>query len=161
MRFVMHEHWLSWGDDFTIRDEQGQDVYRVDGLVFTVGNQLSLQDRYGNALAFIKQRVLSWGPTYEIYRDGVLAAQVRKALFTFFSCRFTVDVPGPEDLEAAGDFFDHDYTITRAGRAVARVSKQWFSWTDTYGIEVCDDEDPVLILCAAIVIDQVCHEEKE
>ena len=54
----------------------------------------------GNELAFIEQRLLSWGPTYEIYIGGRLHATVKKELFTFFKCRFTVDVPGPNDLEA-------------------------------------------------------------
>ena len=31
---------------------------------------------------------------------------VKKELFTFFHCRFTVDVPGLDDLEAKGDFIN-------------------------------------------------------
>jgi len=160
MRYVMKEKLFSWGDDFVIRDEQGQEAFQVDGKVFTWGNQLALLDMAGNELAFIKQRVFSWGPTYEIYRDDALVGEVRKELFTFFQCKFTVDVPGPDDLLAEGDFFDHEYRFTRGERMVAAVSKQWFSWTDTYGVEVADNEDPVLILASAVVIDQVCHEER-
>ena len=40
---------------------------------------------------------------------------------------------------------------------VATVSKRWFSWTDTYGIEIAPGEDPVLILASAVVVDQSCH----
>ena len=66
--------------------------------------------------------------------------------------------PGPDDLEASGDFTDHEYTFTRRQQAVAQVSKQWFSWADTYGVEIADDLDPLLILASTVVIDQVCHE---
>ena len=100
---------------------------------------------------------LSWGPTYEIYRGSELAAVVKKSLFTFLHCKFTVDVPGPDDLEAEGDFLDHEYSFTRGGRTVATVSKQWFSWTDTYGVEIADGEDDILILASTVVIDMVCH----
>jgi hypothetical protein len=31
---------------------------------------------------------------------------VKKELFTFFNCRFTVDVAGPDDLQAAGNFVE-------------------------------------------------------
>jgi uncharacterized protein YxjI len=41
------------------------------------------------------------------------------------------------------------------------VSKRWFSWSDTYGVEVGDDEDPVLILASAVVIDLIAHPDKE
>lgn len=160
MRYVMKQKLFSWGDSYVIKDEYGQDVFQVQGKVFTLGRQLSFLDMAGNELAFIKQRLLSFGPTYEIYHDGNLSAVVTKELFTFFNCRFTVDVPGPDDLEAEGNFTDHEYTFTRQQVGVAQVSMQWFSWSDTYGVEVVDGEDPLLILASTVVIDQVCHEDR-
>jgi uncharacterized protein YxjI len=161
MRYVMKQKLLSWGDDFTIQDETGKDVYFVDGKMFSLGDQLSFQDMRGNELAQIRQKLFAWGKTYEVYRGGVLAAVVRKEMFTFFKCRFTVDVPGPDDLEANGDFLDHEYEFTRGDRTVASVSKRWFSFRDTYGIDVADDEDPVLVLASAVVVDMACHSDKK
>ena len=161
MRYVMRQKLFSWGDDFTIKDDAGNDVFFVDGKAFSIGDKLSFQDMQRSELAFIRQRLLAWGPTYEVYRGGALAATVKKQLFTFFTCRFTVDVPGPDDLEAAGDFLDHEYEFRRGGRAVATVSKRWFSWTDTYGVDIADREDDVLVLAATVVIDMVCHGDKK
>jgi uncharacterized protein YxjI len=157
MRYILKQKLFSWGDDFHIKDENERDVYFVDGKAFSFGDQLSFQDLEGNELAYIKQRVLSWGKTYEISRGGEIVAVVKKALFSPFHHRFTVDVPGPDDLEAEGNFMDHEYTFQRGGRTVATVSKRWFAWTDTYGIDVAAGEDPVLILTSAVVIDQACH----
>lgn len=157
MRYVLKQKLLSFGDDFVIRDEQGNDAYCVDGKVFAIGDQLSFQDMQGNELAYIKQKLLSWGPTYEISRGGRQVAVVKKHLFGLFHHRFTVDVPGPDDLEAEGSFTDHEYTFTRGGRVVATVSKKWFSWTDTYGVDVADGEDDVLVLASAVVVDMACH----
>lgn len=161
MRYVMRQKFWAWGEDFIIRDENGTDIFLVDGRAFSWGDKLSFQDMHGNELAFIRQKLLSWGPTYEIERDGKLAAVVKKELFTFFRCRFTVDVPGPDDLEAQGDFLDHEYTLECSGRTAAQVSKRWFSWTDTYGIDVASGEDDVLILASAVVIDMVCHQDNK
>jgi uncharacterized protein YxjI len=111
----------------------------------------------GNELAFIRQRLLAWGPTYEIYRQGELQAVVKKVLFTLFQCRFSVDVPGPDDLEATGDLFDHEYSFNRAKETVATVSKRWFSWTDSYGVDIAEGEDELLILAATVVVDMACH----
>jgi len=86
---------------------------------------------------------------------------VKKELFTLFKCHFTVDVPGPDDLEATGDFLDHEYQFTRGDRAVASVSKQWFSLRDTYGIDVAEGEDPVLVLASAVVVDMACHADRK
>jgi uncharacterized protein YxjI len=160
MRYVMKQKLFSWGDDFYIRDAEGREVFFVDGKAFSLGNKLSFQDLNRNELAFIAQKLLSWGPTYEIHRNGALAAVVKRELFSFLKHRFTVDVPGPDDLEAEGDFFDHEYTFTRNGRTVAAVSKQWFSWSDTYGVDIADGEDHVLILASTVVIDMICHTDQ-
>jgi uncharacterized protein YxjI len=160
MRYVLKQKLLSWGDDFTIQDDQERDVFFVDGKAFSIGAKLSFQDMSGNELLFIKQKVLSWGPTYEIHREGVPVAVVKKELFTLFHCTFTVDVPGPDDLVAEGDFLDHEYVFRRGETPVAAISKRWFTWTDTYGVEVNEDEDAALILASAVVVDLACHENR-
>jgi uncharacterized protein YxjI len=160
MRYVMKQKLFCWGDDFTIKTEDGQDAFFVDGKAFSIGDKLSFQDLQGKELAFIRQRLLAWGPTYEIYREGELCAVVKKQLFTLFRCRFTVDVPGPDDLEAEGSFLDMEYTFTRHGAVVATVSKRWVAWADTYGVDIADGEDDVLILASTVVIDMICHGDK-
>ena len=159
MRYVLKQKFWSFGDDFTIRDAGGQDVFFVDGRAFSWGDKLSFQDMQRNELAFIRQKLLSWGPTYEIEREGRQVAVVKKKLFTLLRCRFTVDVPGPDDLEARGSFLDHEYAFERHGQVVAQVSKKWFSWTDTYGVDINAGEDPVVILASTVVIDLICHQE--
>ena len=157
MRYLMRERILSWGDDFTIRTEDGNDAFYVDGKVFSFGDKLSFKDKAGQEVAFIDQKLLSFGAQYEIKRGGETMAVVKKHLFTLFRARFTVDVPGPNDIEAHGNFLDHEYVFERGGREVARVSKKWFSWADTYAIDIDAGEDDVLILASAVVIDLVSH----
>ena len=155
MRYVLRERLFSLAGAYNITSEEGRDVYRVEGRVFSFGHQLSFRDMEGSELAYIRQRLLSWGPTYEIYRGGELFAVVKKELFTFFRHVFTVDVPGPDDLMAEGDFMDLEYTFSRGGGVVAVVSRKWLSWADTYGLEIVEGEDDVIILTAAVVIDTV------
>jgi uncharacterized protein YxjI len=157
----MKEKWLSLGNDFTITDQEGQPRFYVDGRVFSSGDKLSFQDMSGQELAFIRQRLLSWGPTYEVSSEGKRVATVRKKLFTLFRCKFFVDVPGPDDLEARGSFFDHEYEFHLRGRPVAQVSKKWIALKDSYAIEVDPQVSDVLILCCAVVIDLICHEKDD
>lgn len=161
MRYVMREKIFCFGDDFLIKDDSGKDRFLVDGKAFTIRDKLSFQDMRGNELAFIRQKLLAWGPTYQIYRDGNLAGVVKKKLFTLFRCKFEVDVPGPDDLTAQGSFLDHEYTFSRGSRTVATVSKRWFSIRDTYGIDVEEGHDDILVLASAVVIDLVCHADEK
>ena len=78
MRYVLKQKFWSWGDDFTIKNADGQDAFFVDGKAFSWGDKLSFQDMSGKELAFIRQKLLSWGPTYEIDVHGKLVAVVKK-----------------------------------------------------------------------------------
>ena len=160
MRYLLKQKFLALGHDFMVKDEAGNDVYFIDGKAFTIGEKLSFQDMRGTELAFIKQKLLAWGPTYEVYRSDRLVAVVKKELFSPFHHTFNVDVPGPDDLEAKGNFLDYEYTFRRGGAEVATVSKQWFTLTDTYGVSINSGEDDVLILASAVVIDLSCHSSR-
>lgn len=154
MRYQLRRKILAIGDDFTVKDDSGADRFIVDGKVFSIGQKAVIYDMQGNEEATIHQRIISLLPTYEISRHGQELAEVRKK-FTLFVQGFTVDIPGPDDLEVQGDLLDHEYTFTRDGQTVATVSKQWFSLVDSYGVDVAPGVDDVLILASAIVIDLV------
>jgi uncharacterized protein YxjI len=160
VRYQMKQKLISFGDDFTITDDSGRKVASVDGKVLALRNKLELLDPSGQQLAMIKEHFIApLRPVYDIERDGKTLATVKKDLFTVFRASFTVDVPGPDDLEAQGSFLDFDYTFKRGRKTVATVSKKFFSFTDSYGVDVEDGEDWVLILASTIVIDMCCHDK--
>ncbi len=118
MRYLMKQKLFAFGDDFYIKDENGNDIFFVDGKAFSLGDRFSLQDRAGNELAYIKQKLLALTPSYEIHRGGELYAVVKKDFFNFFICGYTVDVPGPDDLRAEGSLFEHEYAFKRGEQVV-------------------------------------------
>lgn len=161
MRYVMRKKLFSLGADFTIRDADGNDAFFVDGKVLSLRDRLIFQDMRGNELVVVQRKLLSWGPTYEIYHAGELQAVVKESLFTLFGHRFTVDdSSGPADLEAAGNFTNHQYTFTRGGQPVAQVSESWFSIADSYGVDIADGQNDVLILACTVVIER-CQEQSQ
>jgi len=158
MRYMMKQKFWSFGDDFHIKDQEGRDVFFIDGKAFSWGKKLSFQDMDGNELAFISQKMFSLKPRFEVFCGGKKFAEVIKE-WSWFKSKFTLDVPGPNDYTIAGSFWEHEYDFERGGESVAWVSKKYFSWTDTYGIEIVDGEDDVAILATCVVIDLVCHDE--
>ena len=44
---------------------------------------------------------------------------------------------------------------------VASVSKRFFSWTDTYGVDVAPGEDDVLILACTVVVDMATRKKND
>lgn len=157
MLFQIKEKFWSFGAEFSILDADGRPAFWIKGKAFSWGDQLSFQSTEGQELAYIAQKVFSMKPRFQIFREGSLFAEVVKE-FTWFHKEFTLDVPGPNDYTIKGSFWDHAYEFTRSGRVVARVSKEFFSFNDVYGVEIVDDEDVVSILATCIVIDQVLHD---
>ncbi|MCJ8331651.1 MAG: LURP-one-related family protein [Lentisphaeria bacterium] len=158
MIYRIREKFWGFGNNFSITDQYGNDCFIVKGKAFSWGDQLSFQDTSGHELAYIKQKLLSFQPRFEIYTNGNLFAKVTKE-FSWFTKKFLLDVPGPNDYTIDGSFWMHDYSFTRASGCVATVSKDIWGWTDSYGVEIIDGEDDVSILCACIVIDQVLYDE--
>jgi uncharacterized protein YxjI len=162
MRYVMKQKVLTLTDQFTIKNDRGDDVYQVKGKLISLGDRLSFRNMQGDELALIKQEIISLVPSYRIYRDGDLQADVSKKLLTVLKDKFKVDMKdGTPDLEIIGSILDHEYRIKRGGDEVAHVSKKWVSIGDSYGIEVDEGEDDVLILACAVIVDMICHEPKK
>ena len=161
MRYIIQERFVRLGEDSDILDESGRPVFHVDGKVFTLRDRLVIEDLSGREVASVHRRLLAFRPTYEISVNGRQAAQVRKHLFTPFRDSYTIDVPGPDDLEMNGSLLDHDFTIRRGGQVVATVSKAWLTLRDTYGVEIAPGEDDLLILASVLALDLAEDRERQ
>ena len=149
MKFYIKQKVFSWGDKFSIYDANGNERYFVQGEVFSFGKKLHLLDLGGNEIAFISQKLFSFLPTYKISRYGNEIAEVVRN-FTFFKQEYSVEGLG---WQVHGDFWDHTYEVTGGGRTIASVSKRWFTWGDTYEIDIADGLNEVMALAVVLVID--------
>ena len=127
MNLYIKQRIFTWGDKFSVYDENGNEKYYVEGEVFIFGKKLHLYDLAGNELAFIEQR-----------------------LFTFFKHEYTVNGLG---WSVHGDFFDHDYEVEDNGTMIASVSKEWFTLGDVYEIRFGAGVDEINALAVVLVID--------
>jgi uncharacterized protein YxjI len=159
--YLIRERLFDMGDDFDITDEDGNALYRVDGKVFTLRSKLVIEDTAGHEVASVHRHLVSLRATYEITIGGEKAAQVTKKMFTPFREKFTIDIPGPHDLEMKGDLFDHEFTVERDGDEVATVSKKWFTVRDTYGVKVAPGENDLLILASVLALELAMAKEKK
>lgn len=156
MRYILRQKIFSLSDKFYIKDEKENPRYYVESKIFSFGDKLKLFDLEGTELTYIEQKVLRFLPEYNIYKLGKLVATVKKEL-TFFRPKFNIESKYG-DFTIEGDFFGHDFSILKNGKPVAFVSKKWFSFTDTYCVDIVADEDHPFILSLAIVLDQVLHD---
>ena len=149
MKLLFKQRAFSWFDSYDVYDESGDTVYTVKGQL-AWGKCLKIFDRDGRELATVQQRVFSWLTTFDLYIGEAYAGCVRKE-FSFFAPRFTIDFKG---WDVQGHYFEWDYEIyDSVGDCKAVISKELFNWTDTYSIDVRDNDDALAALALVIAID--------
>ncbi len=151
MKLYIKQKVFSIGERFTVKDEFGNDRYFIEGEFFSIPKRFHIYDQTQKEVLLLQARMFSFMPTYEIIRNGNLAASISKE-FSFFRPKYRID-GSPFSVE--GDIFDHDYQILRDGVPCAEISKEWFSWGDSYMLNNFAGEDEHLLLAILIVIDCV------
>jgi len=159
-RYKIRQKLISIGDDFWIENIEGKRVFKVDGKVLRIRKTLVFEDAQGKKLAQIQERLLTLRDTMVIDGpDGKEMAVIKKALIAPLRDHWTVKVRNGPDLDVQGNLLDHEYSINERRRKIAEVSKKWLSLTDTYGVEIDEGQNDILILALAIAIDMMSHDK--
>jgi uncharacterized protein YxjI len=70
-----------------------------------------------------------------LHSSGDSSATVKRTYWPWITSDVSVSIDDHE-IQIVGSFFAHEFSFTRNGREVAKVSKKFWSWTDSYGLEV-------------------------
>jgi uncharacterized protein YxjI len=152
MRLYMKQKVFSFRDRFTVKDETGADRYFAEGELFSWGKKLHVYEALsGHEAAFLKQRVFSFLPRFEIYVGERLVTEVVKK-FTPFRQSYAFS---GLDWRLEGDFWAHDYTVVSGGQTIVTVRKAWFSWGDSYELALAPGVNEPLVLAAVLAVDCV------
>ena len=157
IRFQMREKLIAVGDDYWIEDDQGAKVYKVNGKAARIRDTWKLEDAGRNTVAEIQEKKLSVRDKIKIDLHGGRSATVKKALVGVRD-RFHVEVDGGDDIKVHGNIVDHEYEMERDGDKIAEISKKWFRVRDTYGVDVFDESETVLILAITVAVDALAHD---
>lgn len=92
---------------------------------------------------------MSWLPRYFIEINGIVVANIVKD-FTFFRPSYHVEgLP----WQMNGDFWEHNYVMHDGRYEIMRLSKSWFTWGDSYELEIFDSQNEILCLSVALAVD--------
>lgn len=150
MKLYIKQKVFSWAGKFNIADEHGNTRYYAEGQLFSWGKKLHIYNNCGRELAFIRQKLMSWLPRYYVEIDGVTVASVVKEL-TFFRQSYRVEgLP----WQMKGDLWEHNYVMyDHSSNEIMRMRKAWFTWGDSYELEIFNPDNELLCLCVALAVD--------
>jgi len=151
MKLYIKQKVFSFADKFVVKNEDGTDAYFAAGKFFTLGKKLNIYEGTDSAdpVARIEQRLLSFTTRFGInVRGNHVTDMVRKV--TVFSNDYRLEgLPWQLD----GDFLAHEYRLMDGRNTIMEISRKWFTWGDSYELNIDDNQDPLLCLSIALVVD--------
>ncbi|MGL4337586.1 MAG: LURP-one-related/scramblase family protein [Turicibacter sp.] len=158
MKYLMKQKFFSLSEDFYIKTNNGQDAYFVDGQLFSIGFKCKLYDMHKRLQYEIKEKHLTFLSNYKMYdENGNQFAEVDQQ-FAFFKIKIKA-TSNYGDIEIEGDIFDWNYKIYLKNKLAAVVSKEFFTFTDTYSVDVLHEDD-AFILALVCIIDNIIDRHK-
>ncbi len=149
MKLIFKQRMFSWFDSYDIYDESGNTVFVVKGQL-SWGHLLKIYDAYGNEVGSVKEKILTLLPKFEMYLEQKYVGYISRELSLFIP-KYNVDYNG---WHVEGNWFEWDYNIVDyTGQSVASVSKEIWNWTDTYVIDIYNQQDAIYALMLVIAID--------
>lgn len=139
---------FSWFDSYDIYYENGSVAYTVKGQL-SWGHLLNIYDPSGNKLGYIKEKIVSLLPRFNVYiAENHLGTITRE--FTFFKPRYSIDFNG---WDIKGDFLGWNYQAYSGTELVMSATKKIWNLTDTYEIDVYSPANELYSLMIVLAID--------
>ena len=149
MKLCIRQRIFSWGDSYDVYDEAGNVRYTVRPQLFSFGHQLHvLEGQSEREVGSIHQHLFAFTPGFDIVMNGQTVGVIKKR-FTLFTHTYDVDFRG---WTCEGDLFGWDYRVLQGDMEVMSISKELFTWGDTYVLDYANPahELPGLLLVLAI-----------
>lgn len=142
---------FSLSGKFTVKDQQEQDAYFACGSFMKIPKTFSITNNAGKEVALITKKAFSFLPKFFVEVNGREELTIKKE-FSFFKARYTIDTAG---IEVRGNWWDMNFEVYQHGEVVGKVSKEWFTWGDSYRIQVLKEEMETLLLALVVAVDCV------
>lgn len=149
MKLCIRQRVFSWLDTYDVTSEEGVTFFTIRGEFAVFYHRLHVINNYGQEVATLEERVFTFRKHYYIDIPGQQSGDLVKE-WTFVQPRYFLDFL-PWTIE--GDIFGWDYVIRNGDTEVESISKQLFTWGDTYVIDVANPKDALLCLLIAVGID--------
>ncbi|WP_022819475.1 LURP-one-related/scramblase family protein [Fusobacterium russii] len=150
MKLYMKQKVFSIVDKFTVKDEEGNDKYKVEGKFSFFLKKFHIYDEKEKELAYIEQK-FSILPKFKVFVKGEEIAEILQE-FSILKPKYKIS---GKNWSVSGNILGREYKVQDSanGNSVANIKKEWMSWGDSYLIDISDKEDEVSVLAVVLAID--------
>lgn len=147
---------FSLSGKFTVKDQQENDIYYVEGSFLQIPKTFTILNTTRDEVALITKKVFSFLPVFFVEINGKEPIMIKKE-FSFFKPRYTIDAAG---IEVQGNWWDMDFQLMQHGEIIGSVSKKWFTWGDSYEVQILDEAMEAVIIALVVAIDCVKADQR-
>lgn len=142
---------FSLNEKFSVKDQDGNDVYNVSGSFFKIPKTFTIYNTNNEEVATITKKIFALLPTFYVDVNGHGIVTIKKKL-SFLKARYTVEADG---IEVKGNLLDMNFTILQNGNVIGKVNKKWFSWGDSYEVQIFNEQYETITVALVVAIDYV------
>ncbi|ASW44248.1 MULTISPECIES: LURP-one-related/scramblase family protein [Eubacteriales] len=156
-KFSINQRLFSIGSKFDVLNEHGKEEYIVEADKFDIGKNIYVYDLNNRRILFLKQQIRIGAHRYIAYDSNMMEiAEIRKE-FMFPEYNITGQM-GNIKMRAR-DVLGRHYIIEKENREIGRIDKEISIFTDSYSLEVFDEEYTVFLIGLLVIIDMVRYHE--
>ncbi|CAA7389312.1 unnamed protein product [Spirodela intermedia] len=160
--------------DFTVKDVEGNDVFRVKGVIFSMRGKRVLEDAVGNPLITMQQKLWSAHSWWNVFRgdsiddSDLLFTAKRSSLFqlktkldVFLAANTKDDVC---DFRVKGSYLESSCIIYQGDSSVIVAQmkkytvKSMILGKDSFGVTIYPNVDHAFIVALIVILDEINKE---
>lgn len=154
-QLYMKQKVFSLSGRFTVKDQQENDVYVVEGSFMKMPKTFTILNTERHEIAVITKKMFSFLPKFLVEVGGQEVLTIKKE-FTFFKAKYSIDAAG---IEVQGNWWDMNFQVLQNGEVIGQVKKEWFTWGDSYKVDILKEEMEPVMIALVVAIDCVKADE--
>ncbi|CAA6654663.1 unnamed protein product [Spirodela intermedia] len=153
---IVTKKFLSITDgDFTVKDVEGNDLFRVKGVFLSMRDRRVLQDAIGNPLITMQEKVLTVHKRWKVFRgdstdDSDLLFSVKKSSLLQLKTKLDVFLAGKKeevcDFSVKGSYFERSCTIYKGDSSVIVAQLR---------VTIYPNVDHAFIVALIVILDEI------
>lgn len=148
MKLFIKEKRFSWRDQLIVRDEQDKLVYKIKSELISIGNKVHIYDQNEEEILSIEEKKMGFSPKYTIYQKNEKIATVKREN-NFFASDYEIE---KVNWKIKGNVEEENYEIKTGFNEIASFKKKWFSYGDSYVLDIKEEQDALVALGIIIAI---------
>ena len=149
MKLYIKQKVFSLTSKFTVKDESGEDKYFVEGEFFSLRGRMHIYNAANEEIGQIYSRLMTFLPRFILEINGHGVAEIVKE-FSFLRPKYRLE---NTSLRVEGDYWAHEYSLFDGERKIMDIRKEWFTWGDSYELDISDPAYELTALGIVLAID--------